>query len=65
MPNQKPPIGIEPRIVVEARRTVEILQAMTRYIQADIPIPDEWRDELDELLDANEQRHLRKQELPR
>lgn len=48
---RKPPLGLVPRFVVVKNRTVEILEAMLRYASAGYRIPQEWREELDDLLD--------------
>lgn len=51
---EKPPLGLVPRSIVAARRTCEILGAMRRYAEAGMEIPQEWREELDDLLDDPE-----------
>ena len=48
---EKPPLGLVPRFVVAQKRACDILDAMRRYAGAGMEIPDEWRDELADLLD--------------
>ena len=50
----KPPLGLVPRFIVVEKRTVEILEAMIRYASAGYRIPQEWREELDYLLDETQ-----------
>ena len=45
----KPPIGITPRWLLDEERAIEIKQAITRYNEADYPIPIEWVQELNEI----------------
>lgn len=47
-----PPLGLRPRYIVAAHRRVEILEAMHRYETDQNPrvIPQEWMDELNELV---------------
>ena len=47
---RKTPLGLVPHFIVAARRAVEILEAMKRYVSEGYEVPQEWRDELDELL---------------
>jgi len=49
-PIKAPPIGLKPRDIHDMERTEAILQAMLRYIEADVSIPMDWKEELDELL---------------
>ena len=46
----KPPMGLRPMFIVERQRTIEILQAITRYITAGESIPQSWTNELHILL---------------
>ena len=48
---QKPPLGLRPRFIVVEHRTLEILEAMIRYVQVGYQVPIEWREELNDLLD--------------
>ncbi len=50
----KPPLGLVPRFVVVQRRTLDILDAMRRYVEAGMSIPVEWRKELEKNLDDTE-----------
>ncbi len=47
---QKPPIGLRPRFIADELRVAEILQAVMNYGIYHRPIPDEWLEELRELL---------------
>lgn len=46
----KPPLGITPRWLLAEQRAWEIVNAMVRYQQADMPIDKEWSNELAEIL---------------
>ncbi len=46
----KPPIGLRPRFIADEMRVAEILQAVINYGMCHREIPDEWLDELRELL---------------
>jgi hypothetical protein len=54
--SEKPSVDLKPRPEVDKQRTIDILQAMIRYVQGDIPlcadkaIPEEWMDELSDLV---------------
>ena len=48
--NTKPPLGLTPRSFLDLQRTKEILAAMDRYVEAGRFIPEEWTDELNELI---------------
>ena len=45
----KPPVGLQPRIIHEALRREEILAACVRYDACNTIIPEEWIEELSEL----------------
>lgn len=45
----KPPVGLRPKHVLNELRAIEILEAMTRYVNAGKCIPNEWINELDNL----------------
>lgn len=51
----KPPLGLTPRYVHEARRASDIIQAMQRYLHAEKEIPREWVKELLEMKSVVEQ----------
>ncbi|MBR4614870.1 MAG: hypothetical protein IKO55_04635 [Kiritimatiellae bacterium] len=51
---EPPPLGLMPRKIHVQRRTVDILEAMLRYVSAGLAIPDEWKDELSENLDDSD-----------
>lgn len=46
----KPPMGIVPRCIVERNRAEEIADAVSRYAKAKREIPQEWIDEYNELI---------------
>lgn len=46
----KPPIGLEPRYVHDAKRIDEILSAIERYTDANMSIPEAWINELRDLI---------------
>jgi len=48
--NPKPPLGLTPRWFLNLQRTREIIAAMDRYVEAGLVIPEEWTDELNELI---------------
>lgn len=47
--DKKPPLGLEPRDVHEEYRIMDIFAAMKRYSMAEMVIPLEWIEELDDL----------------
>lgn len=47
----KPPLGLRPRCVSDAKRVLEILEAINRYIEVSKRVPEEWIDEFIELND--------------
>lgn len=49
MEPQKPPLGLTPRWIREMERFEEIISAMKRYSEAELPIPIEWIEEADDL----------------
>lgn len=51
--SQKPPLGLKPRHIHDSERIDEILCAIERYIDASMPIPKSWVNELRDLLKAN------------
>jgi len=46
----KPPLGLKPKRVHDIHRVNDIIDAIKRYINTDKVVPDDWRDELDDLL---------------
>ena len=46
----KPPLGLKPKRIHDKNRALEILEAMTRYIEDGSDIPKEWVEELKELV---------------
>ena len=49
--SSKPPIGITPRWLLDEEREIEIRRAITRYTIAGYPVPDEWYEELNEIVE--------------
>jgi hypothetical protein len=47
---RKPSVDLKPRREVDRLRTADILQAMTMRNATDQAIPEEWMDELDDLV---------------
>ena len=47
---EKPPIGIEPKNVWESIRFKRLKEAMIRYLEADLDLPDEWKEEYNEFI---------------
>ena len=45
----KPPIGVKPRWLHDSERLKDILDAIERYTNADLPIPKDWVIELRDL----------------
>ena len=46
----KPPLGLRPKRIADWQRRTEIVEAMERYGKAGKEIPEQWFDELKELL---------------
>jgi hypothetical protein len=53
MPYKKPPIGLMPRSIWIAGRINDILCAVNRRIESDMPIPTEWIEEYNLLIKEN------------
>ena len=49
----KPPLGVEPRYIHDARRIQDILKAIERYTDANMPIPKSWVEELRDLFNVH------------
>lgn len=47
---KKPPLGITPKYVKNLERRQEILDAVSRYVEANMQIPIEWVEEYNELI---------------
>lgn len=47
---EKPPIGLMPRPIHELKRITDIIEAMERYSEAQMPVPKEWIEELKDLI---------------
>lgn len=48
--NSKPPLGVKPRRIHDQGRLSDLFQAVLRYMTDGSPIPQEWIEEIDELL---------------
>lgn len=48
--NKQPPLGLKPKEIVDKERTKEILEAMLRYVEADVKVPNAWWQELGDIL---------------
>ncbi|MDD4775886.1 MAG: hypothetical protein PHG75_05205 [Syntrophomonas sp.] len=48
--NELPPLGLAPKWVWQGKRITEIIEAMNRYITADLEIPIRWVEEYNELV---------------
>lgn len=44
-PVERPPLGLKPRNIHDRMRMLEVLEAMHRYVKADMKIPLEWHHE--------------------
>ena len=51
----RPPVGLKPRWLHIEHRISDINVAITRYIYAMYPIPEEWIKEYNELVEAYKQ----------
>jgi len=49
---EKPPLGLKPKRIAQELRINDIDKAIERYIGASYPIPIEWIEERNELLEA-------------
>lgn len=58
--SERPPLGLKPKITHDIQRTLEILEAMSRYASAGIPIPLQWVQELADLYPYQRADHFRK-----
>lgn len=52
-PTMPPPVGLRPAFLAREARMQEIAEAIDRYDEAGLDIPDEWMDEYQDLLDAD------------
>ena len=48
--NNKPPIGLKPRFIIDEERAKEVKSAIIRYLEAQIFLPIEWVEEYNELI---------------
>lgn len=53
---KKPPLGIMPRYLWERKRCREIAEAIDQYTYAEKPIPNEWVEEYNELVEKGTDR---------
>ena len=49
--NEKPPLGLRPKVVYFSLRKIEVTQAINRYTMAGLEVPTEWKVELSLLND--------------
>lgn len=47
--NKKSPLGLRPKYIHDDLRRIEVESAIKRYYDADIIVPKEWYEELNEL----------------
>ena len=52
----KPPLGLQPRWVMDEFRLTDIISAMHRYVCENKPIPLEW---IEEMIDITKRQHIR------
>lgn len=45
----RPPLGIVPKYIWQDKRRSEIIQAICRYLNVNLPVPVEWIEEYNEL----------------
>lgn len=55
---EKPPLGLVPKSLWQEQRLYDIEQAIKRYMGTLYPIPREWLDERDELIDLIRDRNV-------
>lgn len=48
---ERPVLGLRPREVAVRERAVEVLEAMLRYAGEGLEVPEDWREELNDLLE--------------
>ena len=53
--NEKPPLGIVPRYVIDEQRAREIISGILRFIDAGSPVPREWLEELFDRVNIKEE----------
>lgn len=46
----KPPLGIEPHYIWVQQRKLDLIEAMKRYIKAEVEIPRDWLEEYEKLV---------------
>ena len=46
-----PPIGLIPKFIRQEERFLEVGEAIKRYVDVDKPVPAEWVEEFNELVD--------------
>jgi len=47
---EKPPIGVMPKHIWDAKRKQDLLEAVMRYMDKNKPVPVEWIQEFNELV---------------
>jgi hypothetical protein len=53
--NEKPPLGIAPRYIIDEQRAREIIFGILRFIDARRPVPREWLEELFDRVNIKEE----------
>jgi len=49
--NTKPPIGVVPKYIWDERRRKQLKESITRYLDADLKVDEEWVKEYNQLID--------------
>ena len=47
----QPPLGLCPKDLLKQRRKIDIKEAIIRYLDANYPIPSEWVEEFNDILE--------------
>lgn len=55
----KPPMGVIPKSIWKSLREVALTQAVRRYLEAKVDVPEEWDKEINELLVERESKLIR------
>ena len=55
----KPPMGVIPESIWKSLREVALTQAVKRYLEAEVDVPEEWDKEINELLVERESKLIR------
>lgn len=55
MGSNRPPLGIAPAFIANDPRIVEIQRAINRYMDERLPVPENWLNEYNRLIQINKQ----------